>query len=145
MCCCILQYVYCDRFLASFSKCNEKLTKLIQIQAQPHYVRCINTNSQKTAGLFEPALVVHQLRCGGVVEAVRVTRARYPTRFLVEDFVRRFSRLQNKGSANEYEQLQQMHDIMRLAGLVEGHDYQVGITKVFLRDGRIQVGILPCR
>ena len=84
---------------------------------------------------------MHQLRCGGVIEAVRVTRARFPARFLVADFVRRFSCLQKEESEDESEQLQQMQDIMRLAGLVEGSDYQVGLSKVFLREGRIQVGI----
>ena len=86
----------------------------------------------------EPALVVHQLRCGGVIEAVRVTRARYPARFLVSEFVRRFSCLQQTEAETEAEMVQQMHDIMRLAGLVEGADYQVGISMVFMRDGRVQ-------
>lgn len=73
-----------------------------------------------------------------MIEAVRVTRARYPARFLVADFVRRFSCLQQREAESEDEVVQQMHNIMRLAGLVEGADYQVGISKVFLRDGRVQ-------
>ena len=98
----------------------------------------MNSNSKKQAELFESALIVHQLRCGGVIEAVRVTRARYPARYLVADFVRYFAILHQKGSETEPEQIQQLHDIMKLAGLVEGLDYQVGVSKVFLRDASSQ-------
>jgi len=45
---------------------------------------------------------------------------------------------QVEAEMEEAEMVQQMHDIMRLAGLVEGADYQVGISKVFMRDGRVQ-------
>jgi|NorSeaMetagenome_1021524.scaffolds.fasta_scaffold29992_2 myosin heavy subunit len=120
--------------------CNSppKTHVLFFVQAQPHYIRCINSNSRKQPELFETALVVHQLRCGGVIEAVRVTRARYPARYLVADFVRRFAILHQKEFETEPEQIKQLHDIMKLAGLVEGLDYQVGVSKVFLRDGRVQ-------
>lgn len=64
-----------------------------------------------------------------------MTRARYPARFLVSDFVKRFSRLQHSENDHAF----QLHDIMKLAGLLEGVDYQVGISKVFLREGRVQV------
>ena len=37
---------------------------------EPHYIRCVKPNSFNKPALFEPANVVHQLRCGGVLEAV---------------------------------------------------------------------------
>lgn len=42
--------------------------------ADPHFVRCVNPNSQKQAQLFEDPKAVEQLRCGGVIEAVRMCR-----------------------------------------------------------------------
>jgi hypothetical protein len=36
----------------------------------PHYVRCIKPNPQKKPALFDKPQVLHQLRCGGVLESV---------------------------------------------------------------------------
>jgi myosin heavy subunit len=71
-----------------------------------------------------------------------VTRARFPARFMFADFVRRFACLKKTQDESELDQMQQVHEIFKLAGLLEGHDYQIGLSKVFLRDGRIQVGAL---
>jgi hypothetical protein len=59
--------------------------------ADPHFVRCINPNSQKQAQLFEDAKAVEQLRCGGVIEAVRMCRESFPSRYTHEDFIGTFS------------------------------------------------------
>ena len=40
--------------------------------------------------LFENTNVLHQLRCGGVLEAVRISCAGFPTKTLYEDFVDHF-------------------------------------------------------
>ena len=39
---------------------------------------------------FENTNVLHQLRCGGVLEAVRISCAGFPTKTLYEDFVDHF-------------------------------------------------------
>ena len=52
----------------------------------PHFVRCINPNRRKQAQLFEDDKAVEQLRCGGVIEAIRMARASFPCRFAHEDF-----------------------------------------------------------
>eukprot|EP00163_Fabomonas_tropica_P023567 TRINITY_DN4092_c0_g1_i1.p1 TRINITY_DN4092_c0_g1~~TRINITY_DN4092_c0_g1_i1.p1 ORF type:complete len:1363 (+),score=391.36 TRINITY_DN4092_c0_g1_i1:958-5046(+) len=46
----------------------------------PHFVRCINSNSDKRPATFFGSEVVTQLRYGGVVEAVRIMKHMYPTR-----------------------------------------------------------------
>ena len=38
-------------------------------QTAPHYIRCIKPNGANRPMLFENANVLHQLRCGGVLEA----------------------------------------------------------------------------
>jgi hypothetical protein len=44
-----------------------------QLQAvQPHYVRCIKPNTSSEPGAFDQAYVLQQLKCGGIMEAVRV-------------------------------------------------------------------------
>ena len=52
----------------------------------PHFVRCINPNRRKLAQLFEDDKAVEQLRCGGVIEAMRMARASFPCRFSHDDF-----------------------------------------------------------
>jgi myosin heavy subunit len=47
----------------------------------PHYIRCLKPNDELVPDSFDPKMIVDQLRCGGVLEAVRVSRAGYPTRY----------------------------------------------------------------
>lgn len=49
---------------------------MVQLHAmEPHYVRCIKPNEQNMPALFENLNVLHQLKCGGVMEAVRISCA----------------------------------------------------------------------
>jgi myosin-5 len=56
----------------------------------PHYIRCLKPNSNNVGNEFDSPLIVSQLRCGGVLEAVRVSRAGYSKRFPFHDFFRRY-------------------------------------------------------
>ncbi|CCI45955.1 unnamed protein product [Albugo candida] len=55
-----------------------------------HYVRCIKPNSQKNPQLFCKKRVTEQLRCAGIIEAIRISRSAYPNRMLQSVFVDRF-------------------------------------------------------
>lgn len=55
-----------------------------------HFVRCIKPNSKQVAGSFDASLILHQLRCCGVLEVARIARAGYPTRYLHADFAARY-------------------------------------------------------
>jgi len=59
----------------------------------PYYVRCLKPNSQNRSGFFDDHLVIDQLRCNGVLEAVRVSRAGYPNRIPFDVFGRRYAAL----------------------------------------------------
>ena len=56
----------------------------------PHYIRCLKPNDDLAPDYFEPKNIVEQLRCGGVLEAVRVSRAGYPTRYPHDVFLARY-------------------------------------------------------
>ncbi|RLN74255.1 hypothetical protein BBJ28_00009013 [Nothophytophthora sp. Chile5] len=64
-----------------------------------HYVRCIKPNSEKSANIYEIDAVVSQLRCAGVVEAIRITRAAFPNKMAHEKFLRRFVMMKSKQDA----------------------------------------------
>nr|CAD1819013.1 unnamed protein product [Ananas comosus var. bracteatus] len=57
---------------------------------EPHYVRCVKPNNLLKPAIFENSNVIQQLRCGGVLEAIRISCAGYPTRRTFDEFVDRF-------------------------------------------------------
>lgn len=56
----------------------------------PHYIRCIKPNDDLVPDKFECSVVLDQLRCNGILEAVRVSRVGYPHRFEHKHFVDRY-------------------------------------------------------
>ena len=98
--------------------------------ADPHFVRCVNPNSQKKAQLFENQKAVEQLRCGGVIEAVRMCRESYPSRYTHQDFYGTFNCLcPNVQGADFRQKVSSM-----LQGLkVEATKFRLGQTMVLLK------------
>ncbi|RWW24878.1 hypothetical protein GW17_00010809 [Ensete ventricosum] len=56
--------------------------------------RCVKPNSVLKPGIFENVNVLNQLRCGGVLEAIRISCAGYPTKRTFDEFVDRFGILE---------------------------------------------------
>ncbi|QCD89251.1 DNA topoisomerase III [Vigna unguiculata] len=101
---------------------------------EPHYIRCVKPNNLLKPGIFENNNVLQQLRCGGVMEAIRISCAGYPTRKTFDEFVQRFTILEPsvlKACPDE------MTACKRLLDRANLKDYQVGKTKVFLRAGQM--------
>eukprot|EP01033_Poteriospumella_lacustris_P012882 gene12883-9214_t len=73
-----------------------KLKELMQniSTTTPHYIRCIKPNPQNRPNHFDQRLVISQLRCCGVIEAVRVSRAGFPNRYKLVEFLQRYGCLQ---------------------------------------------------
>jgi myosin-5 len=56
----------------------------------PHYVRCLKPNDLLIPDHFDPVIIADQLRCAGVIEAVRVSRVGYPQWYSHANFVKRY-------------------------------------------------------
>jgi len=99
----------------------------------PHYIRCIKPNNDKTPGKFDDELCLHQCRYLGLLENIRVRRAGYCYRKEFRKFIERFKLLCRdtwpnwKGDPKEGVEL-----ILRQVGCTED-DYCLGKTKVFLK------------
>jgi len=67
------------------------LNKLMQrLEAtEPHFIRCIKPNTQQVPNVVDQKLVLQQLKCCGVLEVVRISRAGYPTRYTHSEFSNR--------------------------------------------------------
>ena len=63
------------RFLADV---NSLLTELTS--TRPFFIRCIKPNMEKVAKSFTTSLVLEQLRCSGLMGAVKLMQEAYPTR-----------------------------------------------------------------
>ncbi|KAG2626120.1 hypothetical protein PVAP13_3KG321543 [Panicum virgatum] len=101
---------------------------------EPHYIRCIKPNNILKPTAFENINVLQQLRCSGVLEAIRISCAGYPTRKIFHDFLYQLRILAPEvfmEKNNEKVLCQKILDKMEL------HGYQIGRTKVFLRAGQM--------
>ncbi|XP_022732059.1 myosin-15-like isoform X6 [Durio zibethinus] len=107
---------------------------------EPHYIRCVKPNLLNRPHKFENLSILHQLRCGGVLEAVRISLAGYPTRRTYSEFVDRFGLLAPEFVDTSYDEKQLTEEILRKLNL---ENFQLGKRKVFLRAG--QIGVLDSR
>lgn len=75
-----------------FGEVQGQLNKLMQRldNTAPHFIRCIKPNRVQLPNIFEQDLVMHQLRCCGVLEVVRISRSGFPSRHLHINFANRF-------------------------------------------------------
>ncbi|KAF1387209.1 hypothetical protein PFLUV_G00102990 [Perca fluviatilis] len=106
----------------------------------PHFVRCLIPNETKTPGLMENFLVIHQLRCNGVLEGIRICRKGFPSRILYADFKQRYKVL-NASVIPEGQFIDNKKASEKLLGSIDiPHDeYKFGHTKVFFKAGLLGV------
>ncbi|KAM9005545.1 myosin-3 [Sarcophilus harrisii] len=116
----------------------ENLNKLMSNlrTTHPHFVRCIIPNETKTPGAMEHSLVLHQLRCNGVLEGIRICRKGFPNRILYGDFKQRY-RVLNASAIPEGQFIDSKKACEKLLASIDiDHtQYKFGHTKVFFKAG----------
>ena len=65
----------------------------------PHYVRCLKPNEDLIPDNFDHLVIADQLRCAGVLEAIRVSRVGFPHRYFHEHFCNRYGILSRQSMA----------------------------------------------
>ena len=127
---------------ASFSSVGKRfvndLNSLLQeLQAsKASFIRCIKPNMEQAANKFTEAMVLDQLRCSGVIEAVRVMLEAYPTRIDYEDIHGKYAPLMGKEIMEETGDAPAAFcEAIALACEVAPADYALGLSKLFLKAG----------
>ncbi|PKI35333.1 hypothetical protein CRG98_044283 [Punica granatum] len=125
-----------SKFSSIGSRFKMQLQSLMEILSvtEPHYIRCVKPNNDLKPAIFENLNVIQQLRCGGVLEAVRISCAGYPTRRTFYEFLNRFGVLAPEVLEGNYDDKVACQMILDKKGL---KGYQIGRTKVFLRAGQM--------
>eukprot|EP01038_Epipyxis_sp_PR26KG_P013406 gene13406-17978_t len=83
-----------DTVLTQFKQQLSELMEAIGC-TQVQYVRCIKPNTEKSSIIFNRHMVMEQLKCSGIIAAVKVSRAAYPNHLQYVEFYRNFKCLRN--------------------------------------------------
>ncbi|RWR96090.1 myosin-6-like protein [Cinnamomum micranthum f. kanehirae] len=124
-----------SKFSSIGSRFKQQLQTLLETLSatEPHYIRCVKPNNLLKPAIFENNNVLQQLRCGGVLEAIRISCAGYPTRRTFCEFIDRFGIL----APRVLDESDEVTACKRLLEKVDLKGYQIGKTKVFLRAGQM--------
>ncbi|XP_022156587.1 myosin-11 isoform X2 [Momordica charantia] len=124
-----------SKFSSIGSRFRLQLQQLMETinSTEPHYIRCVKPNTVLQPAIFENATVMQQLRSGGVLEAVRIKCAGYPTHRTFSEFLARFEILAPEVLEGDYEEKVACEKILEKTGL---KGYLIGKSKIFLR-GRL--------
>ncbi|CBY39562.1 unnamed protein product [Oikopleura dioica] len=106
---------------------------------QPHFVRCIIPNEQKKPGYMDNNLVLHQLRCNGVLEGIRICRKGFPSRVEYSDWKQRYAILNPNAvpKAGFIDPKKACEKILAGITSIDVQVYRFGHTKLFFKAGII--------
>ena len=117
------------------AKFHEQLKELVDAlnSTQPHFIRCIKPNDDKTGDLFTSKLVLDQLNYAGLLEVCRIRKIGYPVRKDCKEFYARY-----KALAPMAKECTDLCDQLEELGVLVKNEFQVGQNsrshaKVFLR------------
>ncbi|KAM5262806.1 unconventional myosin-XV [Ctenodactylus gundi] len=117
------------------AKFQQSLLELVEKmeRCNPLFVRCLKPNHKKEPGLFEPEVVMAQLRYSGVLETVRIRKEGFPVRLPFQVFVDRYRclvPLKHNLPANG----DMCVSVLSRLCTVMPNTYRVGISKLFLKE-----------
>jgi myosin protein heavy chain len=129
-------------FLSTGSVFSDQLSMLMTElkKTAPYFVRCIKPNPEKKPKNFIPDFVRPQLRCGGLIEALRIIKLGFPTRCSYKRIHELFGGILKDKPVVNLNLRDFTEGIMQVCGNQEQkltmHDYQLGLTMVFFRPGK---------
>ncbi|KAJ8399769.1 hypothetical protein AAFF_G00408740 [Aldrovandia affinis] len=101
------------------------------------FVRCFKPNYMKLPGIFDLDYMMLQLRHAGILETIHIRKEGFPIRITFNFFMERYGVLLAQRPANLSEKEQVAALLDTIPGSEEGQ-YQLGLTKVFLKEALYQ-------
>ncbi|XP_034243725.1 unconventional myosin-Ie-like isoform X2 [Thrips palmi] len=115
------------------SQAGELVAKLMQ--CAPHYVRCIKPNESKRAREWDDLRVKHQVEYLGLRENISVRRAGFAYRRVFKKFLHRYAILTKESWPSwRGREDEGVRHVLAASGLKEGHEFQLGKSKVFIKN-----------
>ncbi|GMF17273.1 unnamed protein product [Phytophthora lilii] len=108
---------------------NELMTNIRQTKV--HYVRCIKPNQNKSPNEMDQPMVVSQLRCAGVIEAIRISRVAYPNRLLLEELIDKFWVFDVQHRNTDIPIKKRCEALMEKMELSSPEQYQIGLSRIY--------------
>ncbi|VDM53445.1 unnamed protein product [Angiostrongylus costaricensis] len=122
---------------AQFRKSLDQLMQQLN-QTQPFFIKCIKPNDHKKALVIAQTmdcdLVLRQLRYSGMLDTIKIRRKGYPVRHDFESFVSRYRVLVDSIVIAHHIDSRSLAEHICMQMLGDGSDFQLGKTKVFLKE-----------
>ncbi|XP_037098390.1 unconventional myosin-X [Syngnathus acus] len=101
--------------------------------SNPFFIRCIKPNMEKNPNVFDPEVVLNQLRYSGMLETVKIRRAGFPVRRTFKDFFVRYKIIYKEKAATAGDDKKRSTDLLTKYDKTK-KEWQLGKTKVFMKE-----------
>ncbi|XP_008336225.2 unconventional myosin-X-like [Cynoglossus semilaevis] len=101
--------------------------------SNPFFIRCIKPNMKKNPSVFDPEIVMNQLRYSGMLETVKIRRAGFPVRRTFKDFFSRYKIIQKVKVPTAGDDKKKSTDLLLKYDKTK-KEWQLGKTKVFMKE-----------
>lgn len=129
-------------FFSMGSIFSDQLSALMAVlkKTSPYFVRCIKPNGEKKPKYFIPDFVRLQLRCGGLIEALRIIKLGFPTRCNYARVWELFGSCLGRRPPANVNNRDFTRAIMAVLGdksvKLTASEYQFGLSMLFFRPGK---------
>jgi len=105
---------------------------------EPYFIRCVNPNKDKSGEFFSRQVIQDQLRCGGIIQALRVLSLGYPTRV---EYVTLYNNYHPRITNPLIKRMpaEKFAAAILIAFGIDENEYELGLTKIFFKPAKAAI------